>query len=202
MARAPSARRTYRSGSLSASLKRWALLGVCASGLSAAPVSAWALLTGELADRVADYLAIFVIVIVPIAGIYLFWKVHVLPEQIAEKRQHPQKEAIHVLCLLSLVFGGMLWPIAWLWAYTKPTLHKLAYGTDKHEDAERLPTAEPEIKTTTSPGSELQDRLVALRDAVDRFSDQDAPKEDIALLKRDIARIEKKLAPTTRPGAH
>ena len=27
----------------------------------------------------------------------------------------------------------MLWPIAWLWAYTKPVLHKMAYGTDVDE---------------------------------------------------------------------
>ena len=64
----------------------------------------------------------------------LFWLVHVLPEKIAEKRHHPQKDAIHVLCLLSLVFGGLLWPLAWLWAYSKPVLHQLAYGRDKHED--------------------------------------------------------------------
>ena len=30
-----------------------------------------------------------------------------------------------------LVFGGMLWPLAWLWAYTRPVIHKMAYGTDK-----------------------------------------------------------------------
>ncbi len=60
--------------------------------------------------------------------------VHVLPEKIAHKRHHPQAEAIHTLCLLSLVFGGLLWPIAWLWAYTKPVGYKLAYGTDKHPD--------------------------------------------------------------------
>jgi hypothetical protein len=27
----------------------------------------------------------------------------------------------------------LLWPIAWLWAYTKPVLHKMAYGTDVDE---------------------------------------------------------------------
>jgi hypothetical protein len=59
--------------------------------------------------------------------------VHVLPEKIAEKRHHPQKQAIHTLCLLSLVFGGLLWPIAWLWAYTRPIGYKLAFGTEKHE---------------------------------------------------------------------
>jgi hypothetical protein len=31
------------------------------------------------------------------------------------------------------VFGGLLWPIAWLWTYTKPVLYKLAYGTDVDE---------------------------------------------------------------------
>ena len=61
----------------------------------------------------------------------LFWMVHILPEKIAHKRHHPQFEAIRTLCLLSLVFGGLLWPIAWLWAYSKPVLHKMAYGTDK-----------------------------------------------------------------------
>ena len=66
--------------------------------------------------------------------IVAFWLVHILPEKIAEKRHHPQKEAINTLCLLSLVFGGLLWPIAWLWAYTRPVGYQLAYGTDKHED--------------------------------------------------------------------
>ena len=64
----------------------------------------------------------------------LFWLVHVLPEKIAHKRHHPQREAITTLCLLSLVFGGLLWPLAWLWAYTKPVGYRVAYGTDKHEE--------------------------------------------------------------------
>jgi hypothetical protein len=39
--------------------------------------------------------------------IVLFWMVH-LPERIAHQRNHPQFEAIRTLCLLSLLFGGML----------------------------------------------------------------------------------------------
>ena len=58
----------------------------------------------------------------------------ILPEKIAEKRHHPQKAAINTLCLLSLFFGGLLWPMAWLWAYTRPIGYRMAYGTDKHED--------------------------------------------------------------------
>jgi hypothetical protein len=85
-------------------------------------------------DSAADVLAVIVLIIVPVVVIALFWLVHIMPEKIAEQRHHPQKEAIKVLCLLSLVFGGMLWPFAWLWAYSKPVLHKLAYGRDKHDD--------------------------------------------------------------------
>ncbi len=85
----------------------------------------------ELMDKAATYLAWFVIIAMPIAGVVLFWLVHILPEKIAHKRHHPQKDAIQTLCLLSLVFGGLLWPIAWLWAYTKPVSYRLAYGTDK-----------------------------------------------------------------------
>jgi CBS domain containing-hemolysin-like protein len=88
----------------------------------------------ELMDTAATYLAWFVVIVIPIAGIVLFWLVHILPEKIAHKRHHPQKDAIQTLCLLSLVFGGLLWPIAWLWAYTKPVGYRLAYGTDKHDE--------------------------------------------------------------------
>ena len=82
----------------------------------------------------ASGLALFIIIVLPIGGVVLFWLVHILPEKAAEKRHHPQKDAIQVLCLLSLVFGGLLWPLAWLWAYSKPVIHKLAYGRDKHDD--------------------------------------------------------------------
>jgi len=98
-------------------------------------------------DKVASGLAIFILILVPIGAIVLFWLVHILPEKVAEKRQHPQKDAIKTLCLLSLVFGGMLWPIAWLWAYTKPVLHQLAYGRDKHDDH----YAELEASQPTAP---------------------------------------------------
>ena len=90
-------------------------------------------LSPELVDTVADYMAIFVIIFVPGVLIALFWMVHILPEKVAYKRGHPQADAIKTLCLLSLVFGGLLWPLAWLWAYSKPVMYKLAYGTDRVE---------------------------------------------------------------------
>ena len=100
-------------------------------GLLALPTTAHAsMFHGETLDSIANGIAWVVLVIAPIIGIAAFWLVHILPEKIAEKKKHPQTHAIQCLCLLSLCFGGLLWPLAWLWAYTKPVLHKMAYGTD------------------------------------------------------------------------
>ena len=93
---------------------------------------------GETLDSIANGISWVVIIIAPIIGIVVFWLVHILPEKIAHKKKHPQTRAIQCLCLLSLVFGGLLWPIAWLWAYSKPVLHKLAYGTDVDETLDHL----------------------------------------------------------------
>src|SRR3954469_16098967 len=96
-----------------------------------APAAHASLFSGDTLDAVADGAAWVVLFIPPLAAIGIFLIIHILPEKIAEKKEHPQLDAIKTLCLLSLVFGGMLWPLAWLWAYTKPVAHKLAYGTDK-----------------------------------------------------------------------
>jgi CBS domain containing-hemolysin-like protein len=98
------------------------------------PLSAHAsIFQGEALDTAADVLTWVVLVIAPAVGIVVFLLVHILPEKIAEKKKHPQAHAIQCLCLLSLVFGGLLWPLAWLWAYTRPVLYQMAYGTDKVE---------------------------------------------------------------------
>ena len=80
---------------------------------------------GETLDSIANGISWVVLVIAPIIGITVFWLLHVMPEKIAEKKHHPQAHAIQCLCLLSLVFGGILWPLAWIWAYTKPMCDRL-----------------------------------------------------------------------------
>lgn len=88
---------------------------------------------GETLDAIANGISWVVLIIAPVIGIVVFWLVHILPEKIAEKKRHPQTGAIQCLCLLSLCFGGLLWPLAWLWAYTKPVFYRSAYGTDVGE---------------------------------------------------------------------
>lgn len=119
------------------------------TGISLLPQTTFA---SPFEDKMAEGISWFVIVVVPIVLIGLFLMLHVLPEKIAEKRNHPQAEAIKTLCILSLFFGGLLWPLAWLWTYSKPVLYKMAYGTDKgeyHEQTMEDLEKEKALKTET-----------------------------------------------------
>jgi hypothetical protein len=116
-------------------------------------------LHGETLDTVADVIAWFAFIIVPPVLIGVFLLVHILPEKVAEKRHHPQLGAIKCLCLLSLCFGGLLWPLAWLWAYSKPVFHKMAYGTDvdlSHEQTGGEKSATSELEQLRSRVAELE----------------------------------------------
>ena len=133
--------RTLPSGS---SFRSFCCRAIAAAFAVFPAVARASLLSPELENMMAEILSWVVLVVVPIVGIAVFWLVHILPEKIAEKKKHPQAKAIHTLCLLSLVFGGMLWPLAWLWAYSKPVMYKLAYGTDVAEPEHEPPPAPPQ----------------------------------------------------------
>ena len=161
---------------------------LCVSACLAALPAHASLFKGEALDKVASVLALVVIVVVPIVLIVLFWMVHVMPEKIAHKRHHPQRDAIHVLCLLSLFFGGLLWPLAWLWAYSKPVLHKLAYGTDKHDDyhAEHAAAA-------TDRSSDLRAEVADLRGSVENMLEKGGTAEELAAIRDRLAALEPRL---------
>jgi CBS domain containing-hemolysin-like protein len=163
-------------------------LASLAALLAAMPAHA-SFMQGETLAKAANVLAIVVLVLVPVIGITVFWLVHILPEKIAHKRNHPQTEAIQVLCLLSLVFGGMLWPIAWLWAYSKPVLYKMAYGTDKLEQHGAEATA-----TAAAGPTSLSADVAQLRADVEQLVSKGAAPAELASIRDRLAALEPRLA--------
>jgi CBS domain containing-hemolysin-like protein len=155
---------------------------VFAPALAAGPARA-SFLSGDALDTFADWLALIVIIIVPCVVIVVFWMVHVLPEKIAHKRHHPQRDAIQTLCLLSLVFGGLLWPLAWLWAYTKPVAYRVAYGTDRHEDYY------DEMAQKHRGGELVSEEIRHLRDDLAAMEARGALPPKLRTLKDDLDRI-------------
>ena len=146
------------------------------------PASAHAsFLPPEMMDSAAMFIAWFVVIFVPIGVIALFWMVHVLPEKIAHQRHHPQQDAIHTLCLLSLAFGGLLWPIAWLWAYSKPVAYRMAYGTDKHENHFQ------ELVDKAKSGELLDHEIAHLREELDAMADKGMLTANLKVLRESLA---------------
>jgi CBS domain containing-hemolysin-like protein len=129
--------------------------------LSSAPARA-SFLQDDALDSMANVMSWVAIILAPMIGIGVFWFLHIMPEKVAERRRHPQLAAIRALCLLSLFFGGLLWPLAWIWAYSKPTLHKLAYGTDVDESLPLHPDKkEQELEELRSQVAELRAQIAA-----------------------------------------
>jgi hypothetical protein len=163
--------------------RMWIWIGLLAWSLAGPAMAATEEGGNSFVDSVADVMAVVVLIIVPVIAIVLFWMVHVLPEKIAHKRHHPQRDAITTLCLLSLVFGGLLWPLAWLWAYTKPIGYRSAYGTDKHEDYY------DEMAEKHRDGSLLREDLVHLREDLDAMEAKGALPPRLRALKDELMRL-------------
>ena len=153
-------------------------------GLLVTTTARASMFAGETLDKVADIMAIVVLFIVPVVVIVVFWMVHVLPERFAEKRHHPQTAAIQTLCLLSLAFGGLLWPLAWLWAFTKPVAYRVAYGTDKAAEWHE------EMGEKAKAGELLHDELAHLRAELDSMAARGALPPNLRQLRADLARVQ------------
>jgi CBS domain containing-hemolysin-like protein len=174
-----------------------ALLALWLLATSPGPAAAQHL-SGAIVDTIADYVAIFALIFVPIVLIALFWMVHVLPEKIAHKRGHPQADAIHTLCMLSLVFGGLLWPLAWLWAYSKPVLHKMAYGTDKvlHHADDAVEHKPGELLEGTTAEHGIRADVARLRHDVASLDEERPSVETVVRLRMELESLEERLATT------
>ncbi len=178
---------TQQSSSMAVGARTRAIVASLAALLPAMPAHA-SFMQGETLARAADILAWVVIVLVPIIGIAVFWMVHVLPEKIAHKRHHPQTEAIQVLCLLSLVFGGLLWPLAWLWAYSKPVLYKMAYGRDRHDDYYAGLAAQDGAEARV-----LRDDVVRLRSELEKLVARGGAPAELSGIRDQLAALEPQL---------
>ena len=71
-----------------------------------------------------DIFALLVLLVVILSALAVLVWAAMLPGKIAKARTHPQAEAINVAGWVGMVFGGIFWPLALIWAFTKPEIRK------------------------------------------------------------------------------
>ncbi len=85
---------------------------------------------------------LIVLVGLALLGLWLFVELGSLPGKKAAERNHPQAEAINILGWLGLLFGGVGWMVALVWAHTKPVFAPVAQAPATSEAGAPEPAKE------------------------------------------------------------
>jgi len=67
-----------------------------------------------------DIFAWIVLIVLVATVLVAFIVLAMLPGRIAAQREHPQAEAINVAGWLGALAMGIFWPLALVWAFTRP----------------------------------------------------------------------------------
>lgn len=108
-----------------------------------------------------NYFALALLIIGISLVIYTFIYIHDIPYQIAKRRNHSQKEAIHLACWLSLFTLHAIWPIVFIWAVMTPKPLAIRIEDDeRHRLNERMTALEGQISEIKAalgvPGKEKE----------------------------------------------
>ena len=108
--------------------------------------------------RTLDFVALGIFVTVVIVFIYLVIYIHDIPYEIAKKRDHPHRDAIHVAGWVSLFLMHVIWPFLWIWAY----LYKPGEGWGLETvEIKESPEDQEEIETLKARLAALEAKLEA-----------------------------------------
>ena len=118
-----------------------------------------------------EYLALGLLCLVVTGVFYVFMYIHDIPYELAEKRHHPQKDAIYWGCWLSLFTLHVLWPFIFLWAVSKPAKVEMIGGEtsggatpdgDGTSGAGATTAATSEVRQLREQLAALESRLAAI----------------------------------------
>lgn len=115
-----------------------------------------------------DYFALGMLLLSVTAIFYIFIFIHDLPHRMAKKRNHPQVDAIHYACWLSLFTLHALWPLVFMWAVSNRAPLEVAVGAQGEAEVS------DEIIQLRSSIAALESRLASIENTSERVSDTEA----------------------------
>ena len=80
-----------------------------------------------------DAFAFLVFAILIAVALIVIVKLGQLPGQLARKWGHPQASAINAASWIGIATGGLLWPLAFIWAFTTPTARPALEPREEHQ---------------------------------------------------------------------
>ena len=88
----------------------------------------------------SDAFAFVVMAALVITAVIVVVNLGRLPGQLARKWEHPQASAINAMSWIGIATGGLLWPIAFVWAFTNSPRGEPAAieSGDQSHNADRL----------------------------------------------------------------
>ena len=95
-----------------------------------------------------QFFALIVLSVIVLSVVGLWVALGRMPGQIARARNHPQAEAISVCGWWGVITLGLLLPLAFIWAYTKPVMRPI--GVDVAEEPHPAPPKGAEAEEATS----------------------------------------------------
>jgi Protein of unknown function (DUF3302) len=78
-----------------------------------------------------DAFAFLVFAILIAVAVIVIVKLGQLPGQLARKWGHPQASAINATSWVGIATGGLLWPLAFIWAFTTSTARPASAPRDE-----------------------------------------------------------------------
>lgn len=109
--------------------------------------------------RTLDYVALGVLTTVSIVLIYAIIYIHDIPYEMAKKRNHPHRDAIHVAGWVSLFLMHTIWPFLWIWAYLYKPGEGWGAETVKVEPSDEFKANLKKIEALEQKVEELEKRL-------------------------------------------
>jgi Protein of unknown function (DUF3302) len=88
-----------------------------------------------------DAFAFLVFAVLIFVGVIIVVNLGKLPGQLAHRWNHPQAAAINAMSWIGIATGGLLWPIAFIWAFTTPFGTKSAIKDDLQTAGSADPSA-------------------------------------------------------------
>jgi hypothetical protein len=98
---------------------------------------------------VLDAFAFVVFAILIAVAVIIVVKLGQLPGQLARKWGHPQAAAINATSWIGIATGGLLWPVAFIWAFMAPIARPISGPRDDQRlrSPEGNLTADREIRS-------------------------------------------------------